>query len=89
MVSLNSSLLDALPFSTEIDVEDVLNCEDPSDLNQISHESPNQRYVKVEFTAPMPPNMPKVKAHVSNESSMSDYCRFAQVVPSLYPYRRL
>ena len=33
----------------------------------------------MEFLAPMPPNMPKVEAHVSNESSMSDYCRFARL----------
>ena len=64
-------------------MEDVLNCEDPLDFDRISHEDPNQRYVKVELAAPMPPNMPKIEAHVSNKSSMSNYCRFAQVVLSL------
>jgi len=33
----------------------------------------------------MPPNMPKVETYVSNESSMSNYCRFAQTVLSLPP----
>jgi len=37
----------------------------------------------VEFAAPMPPNMPKVEVHIYNESSMSDYYRFAQAVLSL------
>ena len=33
----------------------------------------------------MPHNMPKVEAHASNESAISNYCRFAQVVLSLLP----
>ena len=37
----------------------------------------------MEFPVPVPPSMPKVEAHISNESSMSDYCRFVQVVLSL------
>ena len=32
---------------------------------------------KVEFAAPMPPNKLEVEAPISNESSMSDYYRFA------------
>ena len=28
----------------------------------------------------MPPNKPEIEALVSNESSMSDYCRFVQNV---------
>jgi len=39
----------------------------------------------VQFAASMPPNMPKVKAHIFKESSMSDYCRFAQAILSLPP----
>ena len=39
----------------------------------------------MEFTAPMPPNKPEVEALVSNESSMSNYCRFAQIVLSMPP----
>ena len=39
----------------------------------------------MEFVAPMLPSIPKFEAHASNESSMSDYCRFAQVVLSLPP----
>ena len=64
-------------------MEDVLNCEDLPDFDWISTEDPDQRCVKVEFTTPMPPNMPKVEAHTSNESSMSDYYRFAQAILSL------
>jgi len=79
----NSSLLDKSFPSLEIDMKNVLNSEDPPDLDWISAEDPNQRYVKMEFAAPMSPNMPKVEAHTSNESSMSDYCRFAQAVLSL------
>ena len=36
----------------------------------------------MEFTAPMAPNMPEVEVPVPNESSMSNYCRFAQAVLS-------
>ena len=39
----------------------------------------------MEFATPMPPNMPMVEASVPNESSMSDYCRFAQAVLSMPP----
>ena len=85
VISPNSSLLDDFSPSPEIDLEDVLNCEDPPDLDWISHKDPDQKYVKVEFATPMPPNMSKVEAHISNEFSMSDYCRFAQAVLSLPP----
>jgi len=84
VASPNSSPLDEFPPSAEINIENVLNCEDPLDFNWISHEDLDQRYVKMEFATPMLPNMPKVAAHVSNKSSMSDYCRFAQVVLSLF-----
>jgi len=88
-VSPKSSLLDEFPPSPKIDMKDVLNCEDPPDFDWISHQNPTQRYVKVEFAAPTLPNMPKVKAHVCNESSMSDYCRFAQAILSLPPIEGL
>ena len=39
----------------------------------------------MEFAAPMPSTVPKVKAYASNESPMSDYCRFAKVVLSFPP----
>ena len=39
----------------------------------------------MEFAAPMPPNKPDVEAPASNESSMSDYYRFAQTVLSMPP----
>jgi len=77
VVSPSSSLLDALPLFPEIDMKDVLDCEDPPDFNWISNGDPDQRYVKVEFPAPMPPNMPEVKVLVPNESSIGDYYRFA------------
>ena len=51
----------------------------------ISIEDPDNGYVKVKFAAPTPPSIPEVEAYTSNESSMSDYCRFAQVVRSLPP----
>ena len=89
MVSPSSSLLDALPFSPDLDMEDVLNYEDPPDSDWISYEDPDQRYIKVEFSAPMPPSTPKVEVLVPNESSMSNYCRFAQVVLSMHPYGRI
>ena len=85
IVSPNSSLLDALTLSPEINMEDVLKCEDPPDSDWISCEDLNQGYVKVEFAAPMPPNTPKVEVPVLDESSISDYCRFAQVVLSMPP----
>jgi len=83
VVSPNSSLLDAFPPSPEIHIEDTLNCQDPPDFNWIFTENPDQGYVKVEFAAPMPPSILEVEAHASNESTMSDYCRFAQAVLSL------
>jgi len=56
MVSPYSSILNALPLFSEIDMEDVWNCEDPPDSDWISYEDLDQGYAKVEFAAPMPPN---------------------------------
>jgi len=39
----------------------------------------------VEFDALMPPSIPKVEPHTSNEPTLSEYCRFAQAVLSLPP----
>jgi len=39
----------------------------------------------VEFALPMPPNTPEVKVPMPNESSISDYCIFAQAVLSMPP----
>jgi len=75
--SPHSSLSDALSLSPEIDMMDVYNCQNPPDFDWISTEDPDQGYVIVEFATPTPPSMPKVKAYASNESTMSDYCRFA------------
>ena len=80
----NSSVSDAFPLSPEIDMEDVLNCQDPSDFDRISTKDPDQG-VKVEFASPTSPSVPKVEADASNESPMSCYCRFTQVIFSLPP----
>jgi len=64
-------------------MEDILTCQDPLDFDWISIEDPDRRYVKEEFAAHMPPSIPKAEAHASNESAMSEYCRFAQVILSL------
>jgi len=77
------SILDALPISPKIDMEDVSNCEDPPNSDWISYGDLDQGYVKVEFAAPIPPNKPEVEAPIFNESSMSDYCRFAQAILSM------
>jgi len=76
-----SSILDALPLSPEYDMEDILN----DDSEWISYEAPDQGNVKVEFSAPMPPNKLKVEAPISNDFLRSKYCRFAQVVHSIPP----
>ena len=34
----------------------------------------------MEFSAPMPPNQPEIEAPSSNDSSLSEYCRFTRVV---------
>jgi len=39
----------------------------------------------VEFPTPTPPSIPEIEAYAYNESSISDYCRFPQVVLSLPP----
>jgi len=84
-VSPHSSILDVLPLFPEDDMEDVLYDEDPSNFEWISYEGPDQGYVRVEFSAPLPPNKPEVEATVFNDSSISAYCRFAQVVHSTPP----
>ena len=84
-VSPHSSLLDLLPLSPEYDIEYVLNNKDPPDSEWISYEDHDQGYVEVAFSAPIPPNKPEVKAPISNDSLMSEYYRFAQVVHSIAP----
>jgi len=85
VVSPHSSILDALSRFPEYDMEDVLNDEDPLNSEWISYEDPDQGYVRVEFSAPMPPNKTKVEAPIFNDSSISEYCRFAQVIHSMPP----
>jgi len=57
-------------------MEDDWGCPDPSDFDWLSTKDPDQGYVKMEFAAPTPPSIPEVEIYASNESSMSDYCRF-------------
>ena len=85
VVSTNSSPSDTFPLSLEIDMEDGVNCQDPSDFEWISTKDLDQWYVKIEFTAPTKPSLPKVKVYASNESLVTDYCRFSQAVLSLPP----
>jgi len=61
-------------------MEDDWGCPDPSDFDWVSTEDSDQGYVKVEFAAPTPPSIPKGEAYTSNESSLSDYYRVAQLV---------
>ena len=42
----------------------------------------------MEFVVLALPSIPKVEVYASNESTMSDYCRFAQAVLSLPPMER-
>ena len=56
-----------------------------SRFDWISIKDVDQWYVKVEFAPPTPPNIPKVEAFASNESAMSDCCRFAQTILSWPP----
>jgi len=61
----------------------------PSDLDWVSTEDLNQGNVKVEFAAPTPPSILKVETYASYESSISDYCRFAQLVLILLVWKEL
>ena len=47
MASPSFSLSDAFPYSPEIDMDDVMNCQDPPNFDWISAEDPHQGYVKV------------------------------------------
>jgi len=85
VVSPSCSLLNAFLLSPKIDMEDVLNCQDPPNFDWISTKDPDQGCVMMEFAAPMPPNTHKVKAYASKESTISDYYRFGQAVLSLPP----
>jgi len=58
-------------------VEDVLYDEDPPDFEWISYEALDQGYIRVEFSAPISPSKPEVEAPVSNDYSISEYCRLA------------
>ena len=80
VVSPNSSLFDLFPLSLKIKIDDGGSYSD-----RISSKDPDQGYVKVEFAAPTPPSIPEVEAYASNESFMSDYCMFTQVVLYLPP----
>ena len=64
VVSPNSSQSDAFALFPEIDMEDGLDCQDPSDFDWMSTEDPNQGYMKVKFAASTPPSIPKVEAQL-------------------------
>jgi len=85
VVSPNSSQSDAFPLSPEIYMEDVLNCQDSPEFDWISTKDLDQGYIKIEFTTPTPPSVPEVEAYASNESPMSDYYRFTEVVLAWRP----
>jgi len=78
--SPNSFPSDVLPLAPEIKMEDGWSCPDPCDFDWISTEDPDQGYVKVKAAAPTPPSIADVEIYAFNEYSMSDYCRFAEVV---------
>jgi len=80
VVSPHSSILDALPLFPEHDMKDMLQDEDPPDSEWISYKDPDKEYVTVEFSTPMPPNKPEVKAPISNDSLLNEYCWFVRVV---------
>ena len=88
IISPNSFLSDVLPISPEIETKDDWSYLGPSDSNWISTKDPDQGYVKVEFAAPTPPSIPGVETYASNESSMSDYCRFTQLVLSYLIWKK-
>ena len=85
IISPNSFLSDILPLSPKIEMKDGWSCPNPFDSDWIWIEDPDLGYANMEFAAPTPPSISKVETYASNESSMSDYCRFAQVVLSLPP----
>ena len=83
VVSPHFFILDALLLSPKYDMENVLYDEDPSNSEWISYEDPDQGYVRVEFSAPMPPSKPEVETPISNDSLITEYCRFTQIVHSM------
>ena len=84
-VSPHSSILNALPLSLEYDMEDVLHDEEPPGSEWISYKDPDQEYVKVEFSTPMPPSKSEVETPISNDFLISKCYRFSQVVHYMPP----
>ena len=58
---------------------------DPFMFECIVYEGIILDYARVEFNALAPPSVTKDEPYVSKDVSMSDYCRFAQVVQSMPP----
>ena len=85
IISHNYLLSEVLPLSPEIEIKDDWGCPDSSDFDWIYTKDPDWGYVKVEFAARMTHSILDVETYASNESFMSDYCRFAQLVLSLPP----
>jgi len=88
-ISPNSFLFDEFSPSPNIDKKDILNCQYPPNFDWISAEDPDQGYVKVDFAAPMPPNISKVEACASNGSAMSDYYRFCSICSFFAPFGKI
>jgi len=55
----------------------------------VSTKGPNLDYAKAEFAAPIPPSITKDGPSSFNESSLSAYCMFAQLLTSLPPIERV
>ena len=70
-------------------MEDGWSCPDLSESDQISTEDSDQGYAKVEFATPMQPSIPEVEVYTSNESYMSGYYKFTQVVLSYLVWKEL
>jgi len=87
IVSPSPSLSYVLPLSAETEMENGWSCTDPFEFDWISTWDFDQGYVNMELAAPTPPSIPEVYAYASNESSMSDYCRFTEVTLSLPPMK--
>ena len=56
---------------------------DPFVFNCVTTEGLGLDYATVEFNMPAPPSIVEDETYATNEVSMSDYCRFAQVVQSM------
>jgi len=84
-VSVTSFLSDKVPNSHGIDMDDVWCCIDPPMFDWVSNYGPGLDYAKVEFAAPILPDITEDRPSAFNEGSLNAYCRFAQLLRSLPP----